>query len=167
MERKVPQRQISVYQKRVDVIHIRYLIIKLIIMKIRLLSDKAKMPTVAGNSIQFYCSDIKPEVGNDNRVMLTYTSDVSVEIPEGKIGLIYQPFGSEGKSLELASGIKVYNSGQSYNIEARFKTNTDAIPNIYEAGDNFISMILINEEKIEISVEENKTIEGEPTNEIL
>ena len=136
-------------------------------MKIKLLSDKAKMPTVAGSSIQFYCSDIKPEVGNDNRVMLTYSSDVSVEIPEGKIGLIYQPFGSEGKSLELASGIKVYNGGKSYTIEARFKTNTDAIPNIYEAGENFISMILINEEIIELNIEEDSTIEKEPVDEVL
>ena len=136
-------------------------------MKIKLLSDKAKMPTVTGSSIQFYCSDIQPEVGNDNRVMLTYSSDVSVEIPEGKIGLIYQPFGSEGRSLELASGIKVYNGGQSYTIEARFKTNTDAIPNIYEAGENFISMILINEEIIELNIEEDSTIGKEPVDEVL
>ena len=136
-------------------------------MKIKLLSDKAKMPTISGSSIQFYCSDIKPEVGNDNRVMLVYSSDVSVEIPEGKIGLIYQPFGSEGRSLELASGIKLYNGGASHTIEARFKTNTDAIPNIYEIGEHFVSMILINEEAIELVTEEDLTTEKEPADEVL
>ena len=61
----------------------------------------------------------------------------------------------------------MYNAGQSYTIEARFKTNTDAIPNIYEAGENFISMILINEEAIELNMEENSTIEKEPVDEVL
>lgn len=136
-------------------------------MKIKLLSDKAKMPTIAGSSIQFYCSDIKPEVGNDNRVMLTYSSDVSVEIPEGKIGIIYQPFGAEGRSLELASGIKVYQGGNTYTIEARFKTNTDGIPNIYEPGENFISMVLVSDEKVELVAEEKEAKEEEPVDELL
>jgi len=109
------------------------------------IDEKAIMPTILedGNSFELTCSSMATGHGRDGRLILEYKTGLEVRIPEGNIGLIVPADNAFGYSLAMTNSIGVITAGESKEIKAYFKTNTDSIPAVYEIGEVFARMIVL------------------------
>ncbi len=129
--------------------------IKTMIIKTKNTKETAKTPSIKNGLIEMYTSDIISEIGRDGRLILRYISDVDIEIPEGHIGIIIPAERAYTLSLEVAGGQSVV-SGNVENFSVRFKTNTDSIPSIFEQGEIFARILIVENKNIDIESVEYK-----------
>jgi hypothetical protein len=118
-------------------------------------------------SINIKCATMGTGVGKDGRIIIEYRSGLSIEIPEGYVGILTPLDNSFVSSLMMPTSITILTSGWN-EIIARFKVNTDSIPSVFEQGDEFIKLVLIesssftfNEMPSDIPVENNVMSQSE------
>jgi len=114
-------------------------------LKIKLLNEKAVLPKIAanGNSFELICVGIATGQGRDGRLILEYKTGLEIEIPQGFVGVIHPADNAYGFSLAMTNSIVVMHAGAPKEIVAHFKTNTDSIPAVYEAGEVFATMTIL------------------------
>ena len=80
-------------------------------------------------------------VNENNFGFIEYDTGLSVEIPEGHVGLVYPRSSISNTGLILANAVGVIDSNYRGPIKCRFK----AIPNsnIYDVGDRIAQLIII------------------------
>ena len=136
-------------------------------IKVNKLRESAIEPVVKNNVIELYSDKISTEVSKDGRICLVYETGVSVNIPEGAVGIILPVADARLYSLEFAGGLNVILPGSTEEITVAFKTNTDSIPAIHEPKQMFARMVIINANEITLVSSEMEK-EGEITaNEVL
>jgi dUTP pyrophosphatase len=100
-------------------------------------------------------------VNENNFGFIEYDTGLSVEIPEGHVGLVYPRSSISNTGLILANAVGVIDSNYRGSIKCRFK----AIPNsnIYDVGDRIAQLIIIPYPQITFEeVEElTETIRGD------
>lgn len=135
------------------------------ILEIKKIDEKAVIPTIHenGNSFDLACTGFATGVGRDGRLVLEYRTGLEISIPDGYIGMLFLEDGGFTNSLVLTNAVATFTSDYSKEIVARFKTNTDSVPAIYEAGEVFAKMIIVELPTVEIV--EIKSEEKEITNE--
>lgn len=127
-------------------------------IKIKTLESKGVVPSIEANGLNLTCMDILTEVGKDGRLVLIYRTGISVEIPDGYIGLITPVRTSPIYSMVDAAGPQIISSTYSGELVARYKVNTDSVPAIFEPGEIFARLIFIPVlENINTVVEESTT----------
>lgn len=112
-------------------------------IKIKTLESKGVVPSIEANGLNLTCMDILTEVGKDGRLVLIYRTGISVEIPDGYIGLITPVRTSPIYSMVDAAGPQIISSAYSGELVARYKVNTDSVPAIFEPGEVFARLIFI------------------------
>lgn len=75
--------------------------------------------------------------------MLTYHTDLAVEIPEGFVGLLFPRSSIYKKSMAQTNSVGVIDSGYRGEVMVVFKTTTDVIPSIYKEGDRFCQLVIV------------------------
>ena len=136
-------------------------------IKVNKLRESAIEPVVKNNVIELYSDKISTEVSKDGRICLVYETGVSINIPEGAIGIILPVTDARLYSLEFAGGLNVITPGSTEEITVAFKTNTDSIPAIHEPKQMFARMVIVNTNEITLVSSEMEK-EGETTtNEVL
>lgn len=135
-------------------------------LKVKKLDDKAILPkrmhsTDAGMDLT--AIKITTELSEDSRLVLVYHTGLSVEIPEGYMGLLFPRSSIYKKSLALTNCVGVVDSGYRGEVLCKFVTITNAVPAIYREGERFAQLIImpIPEVEIEEVTELNDSERGE------
>ena len=136
-------------------------------IKVNKLRESAIEPVVKNNIIELYSDKISTEVSKDGRICLVYETGISINIPEGSLGIILPVEEARLYSLEFAGGLNVITPGSTEEVTVAFKTNTDSIPAIHEPKQMFARVIIVNTNEITLVSSEMEK-EGETTtNEVL
>ena len=131
-------------------------------IKVNKLRESAIEPVVKNNIIELYSDKISTEVSKDGRICLVYETGISINIPEGSLGIILPVEGARLYSLEFAGGLNVIMPGSAEEVTVAFKTNTDSIPAIHEPKQMFARVIIVNTNEITLVSSEMEK-EGETT----
>lgn len=113
-------------------------------IKIKLLSDKAQLPTKAHATdagYDLYASSCHYEDG-----MLHYGTGVAVEIPQGYVGLVFPRSSIANTHLTLSNSVGVIDSGYRGEIKAKFRKGGTRG---YNVGDRIAQLIIIPYPEVE------------------
>lgn len=121
-------------------------------VKIKKLNEKAVIPTYAKpgdagldlTAIGVY----QPQRNNDGSAVITYSTGLAIEIPEGYVGLLFPRSSVSETSLTLANCVGVIDSGYRGEIAFRFKS-TATFPTLYQPGDRVGQLIILPYPQIE------------------
>jgi dUTP pyrophosphatase len=108
-------------------------------VKIKKLSPEAVIPTYAKDGdagMDLVITDIKGE----NKLFITYGFGISMEIPEGFMGLIFPRSSIRKTDLVLSNAVGVIDSGYRGEIQVTFKRTG---LNKYEIGDRGAQIIIM------------------------
>jgi dUTP pyrophosphatase len=108
--------------------------------------SEGKLPTRAKTGdagLDLYSTRVTQEVDNSGKVVLTYHTDIAVEIPEGYCGLLMMKSSVWRRSLTLVNGTGMIDAGYRGEIQGKFKVITDAIPTIYQVGEPFAQLVIV------------------------
>lgn len=108
--------------------------------------SEGKLPTraTAGDAgLDLYSTRITQERDNSNKPVFVYHTDLSVEIPEGYVGLLFHKSSVAKRSIMLCNCVGVIDSGYRGEIMAKMKVTTDAVPTIYAIGESFAQLVIV------------------------
>jgi len=138
-------------------------------LNLKKLDEKAVLPVINadGNSFNLICTAIATGAGKDGRLVLEYRTGIEIEVPEGYVAVLFIDDTAYARSLVLTNSVATFFPGKPVELTARFKTNTDSIPAIYEAGEVFAKVIIlelpkieINELEMDVKVKESEILDG-------
>lgn len=100
------------------------------------------------------------EFDRSGKLVLVYHTGLSVEIPEGYVGLLFCRSSIAERSLTMTNCVGVIDCGYTGEILVKFKISTDALPTIYKEGEKIAQLIVMPCPKMEpVVVEEIATSE--------
>ena len=129
-------------------------------VKIKKLKENAVVPMYAKQGdagLDLTVVEITNEMSEDGVPMLVYHSGLSIEIPEGYVGLLFPRSSISKTSLTLTNSVGVIDSGYRGEIMAKFKINTNTLAAVYPVGDRFAQLIIMPYPIIEFEVSEELT----------
>ena len=98
------------------------------------------------------------ETWNDTNTMVTYDTGLSIEIPEGYVGLLFPRSSIVKTELELANSVGVIDSGYRGPIMFKFRYNAEGM--VYDVGDRVGQIIIMPYPQVKFEeVEELSTSE--------
>lgn len=122
-------------------------------LNIKKLSDKAVLPVKAHASdagLDLTATSITTTVNECGQLLLTYHTDIAVEIPEGYVGLIFPRSSIYKKSLIQSNCVGVIDSGYRGELMVVFRNTTDVIPAVYKEGERFAQLVIVPNPQIEV-----------------
>jgi dUTP pyrophosphatase len=114
-------------------------------VKVKKLHPKAVVPTYAKNG-DAGMDLVITEIINQNKLDITYGFGISMEIPEGFMGLIFPRSSIRKYDLILSNAVGVVDSGYRGELQATFKKTGN---HVYEAGDRGAQIIILPYPQIE------------------
>lgn len=99
--------------------------------------------TAGSAGLDLYSTRITNNVDGSGRLVLTYHTDIAVEIPEGYFGLIVPKSSIWERSLVQTNGAGVLDHDYRGELQVKFKIITDAIPTIYQRGEAFAQLVVL------------------------
>lgn len=115
-------------------------------LKIKRLNENAIMPIRAHKGdagIDLTCTEITQEINECGQLILVYHTGLAVEIPEGYVGLLFQPSSVYKKSISMTNAVGVIYSGYRGEIMGKFRSTTDVVPAIYKPGERFAQLVIV------------------------
>lgn len=82
---------------------------------------------------------------------IEYETGLSMEIPEGCVGLIFPRSSNSKKDLLLCNSVGIIDSGYRGPINFRYKRTKEKNPKIYELGDRVGQIIILPYPKVVLS----------------
>lgn len=115
---------------------------KTVSVKFKKLDPKAVIPKYAKRGDAGL--DLTATNASDNEIYYEYNTGLSVQIPEGYVGLIFPRSSISNYHLSLSNAVGVIDSGYRGEIKFRFKkTNTGPAANYYKVGDRIGQLIIM------------------------
>lgn len=105
-----------------------------------ILPDKSSSCTTG---FDLYSTRITNELDNSGKLVLVYHTDLSVEMPEGYVGIITMKPNIAERSISMCDSVKLIDSNFKGELNASFKITTDCIPTVYQKGEAFAQMIIV------------------------
>lgn len=99
--------------------------------------------TIGDAGLDLYSSRITQEADNSGKLIITYHTDIAVEIPEGYVGLLMMKSGVVKRSVTLVNAVGVIDAGYRGELMGKFKITTDAVPTIYAQGEAFAQLVIV------------------------
>ena len=128
-------------------------------VKIKKLSSDAIIPTYAKAS-DAGLDLVATSIVSGTPTQITYGLGISLEIPDGFVGLVFPRSSIRNYDLALTNSVGVIDSGYRGEIQATFKKTKGLESKIYEVGERVVQIIIIPHPSIEfIEVEELTTTE--------
>ena len=126
------------------------------------LSEKAVQPVRTTNSGAGYnmtAIGITTEVNERGQLILTYHTDIAVEIPEGYEAYLRPVNSICAKTLRMLDAPSILSGNKDDEVVARFITTTDVIPAVYKEGEYIAQMVINKIEDFEfVEIIEEKDI---------
>lgn len=88
------------------------------------------------------------EEWNKNNTMVTYDTGLSVEIPEGYVGLLFPRSSVSKTTLNLANSVGVIDSGYRGSLMLKFRYLEEG--DVYEVGDRVAQLVIMKLPLVEI-----------------
>ena len=127
-------------------------------LKIKKLNEKAEVRR-NGNVIDLVTNGINMEINPDASASFIHYSGISIEIPEGYIGIVTPNADISNKSYVMSAPSYII-SGKVDEVTCKFKLITSSVPSFYNAGDVFARLIIIKDDQdLEYDVEEALKVE--------
>jgi dUTP pyrophosphatase len=117
-------------------------------VKIKKLSENAVIPTYAKNG-DAGMDIIATSIINEETFQITYGTGISMEIPNGFVGLIFPRSSVRKTDLSLSNCVGVVDSGYRGEIQATFRKHKGVASNKYEVGDRIAQIMIIPHPPIE------------------
>jgi dUTP pyrophosphatase len=128
-------------------------------VKIKTLSSDAIIPTYAKAS-DAGLDLVATSIVSGTPTQITYGLGISLEIPDGFVGLVFPRSSIRNYDLALTNSVGVIDSGYRGELQATFKKTKGLESKIYEVGERVVQIIIIPHPSIEfIEVEELTTTE--------
>ena len=116
-------------------------------VKIKKLHKDAVVPKYAKNGDAGLDLTAISEVWNEDNTMVTYDTGLSIEIPEGYVGLLFPRSSISKTSLILSNSVGVIDSGYRGSIMCKYRYSDEGF--IYDIGDRIGQLIIIPYPQIE------------------
>lgn len=84
----------------------------------------------------------QPQKNEDGTGIVSYSTGLAIEIPEGYVGLLFPRSSVADTSLTLANCVGVIDSGYRGEIIVRFRVNA-TFPQLYQPGDRVAQLIIM------------------------
>ena len=95
--------------------------------------------------------DLIATTKEENTMFIEYGTGLSMELPDGYVGLIFPRSSISKYHLSLANSVGVIDSGYRGEVKVRFKkTSTNAYETVYNVGDKICQLIIMPFPKVEI-----------------
>lgn len=89
------------------------------------------------------------EEWNKNNTMVTYDTGLSVEIPEGYVGLLFPRSSVSKTTLNLANSVGVIDSGYRGSLMLKFRYLEEG--DVYDVGDRVAQLVIMKLPFVEIT----------------
>lgn len=123
-------------------------------LKIKRMTEDAVLPIRAHKGdagIDLTCTRISQEINEAGQLLIIYHTGLSMEIPEGHVGLLFPRSSIAKKSLSLTNSVGVIDSGYRGEVIAKMRSTTDVVPAIYKPGERFAQLVIVPIPEIEIT----------------
>jgi dUTP pyrophosphatase len=119
-------------------------------LKIKKLHENAVIPSYA-HSTDAGLDLTAVEVNNSSmNNFIEYDTGLSIEIPEGHVGLLFARSSVSKTSLVLANSVGVIDSGYRGSVKVRFKHVENGFVKPYSVGERVAQLIILPYPKVEI-----------------
>lgn len=129
-------------------------------LKFKKLQEDAVLPSYANPNdagLDLTAISFTQEFDKSGKLVLVYHTGLSVEIPEGHVGLIFMRSSVSQKSMSMTNAVAVIDSGYRGELILKFKLTTDALPTIYQPGEKIAQLIIMPYPIIEPTLAEELT----------
>ena len=127
-------------------------------LKFKKLQEDAVLPSYANPNdagLDLTAVSFTQEFDKSGKLVLVYHTGLSVEIPEGHVGLIFMRSSVSQKSMSMCNAVGIVDCDYKGEILVKFKITTDALPTIYQPGEKIAQLVVMPYPKIEpVIVEE-------------
>ena len=117
------------------------------IVKIKKLNPNAVIPVYQKKGDGALDLTAISEKWNDNNTMVTYDTGITVEIPEGYVGLLFPRSSIAKTSLVLSNSVGVIDSGYRGSIMFKYRYPEEGM--VYEIGERIGQLLIIPYPQIE------------------
>lgn len=129
------------------------------VVKFKRLVDNAIMPirgTVGSAGVDLTAIQITTETNENGEVILVYHTGLSIEIPEGYVGLLFMRSSINRKSIVMCNAVNVIDSDYRGEIMGKFRTTINAVPSLYQVGERFAQLVIVP--MLDYTIEEAETL---------
>lgn len=131
-------------------------------IKIKLLSDKAKLPVKGTDYSAGYDLTVTSVFWDRSHDVISYGFGIALEIPKGWVGLVFPRSSVYKKNLDLTNCVGVIDSDYRGEISAKFRLLNPNIDNVYTIGERAAQIVFVQHGDIEFKVSEelSETLRG-------
>lgn len=127
-------------------------------LKFKKLQEDAVLPSYANPNdvgLDLTAVSFTQEFDKSGKLVLVYHTGLSVEIPEGYVGLLFMRSSVSQRSLIMTNAVGIIDPCYKDEILVKFKITTDALPSIYQPDERIAQLVVLPYPKMEpIMVEE-------------
>ena len=128
------------------------------VVKLKRIDDKAIFPirgTKGSAGMDLTAISITTEVNESGEVILVYHTGLSIEIPEGYMGLLFPRSSISKKPLSMCNAIGLIDSDFRGEITAKFRTTVPVIPSVYQPGERICQLVIVPTPEVEFEEVDN------------
>lgn len=131
-------------------------------VKIKLLSDKAKLPVKGTPDSAGYDLTAASVFWDRSNNIVSYGFGIALEIPKGYVGLIFPRSSVYKKNLDMSNCVGVIDSDYRGEISAKFRLLNPNLDNVYISGERIAQIVFIKHDDVDFKVSEelSETIRG-------
>lgn len=131
-------------------------------VKIKLLSDKAKLPVKGTPDSAGYDLTAASVFWDRSNNIVSYGFGIAFEIPKGYVGLIFPRSSVYKKNLDMSNCVGVIDSDYRGEISAKFRLLNPNLDNVYISGERIAQIVFIKHDDVDFKVSEelSETIRG-------
>lgn len=131
-------------------------------IKIKLLSDKAKLPVKGTDDSAGYDLTVASAFWDSKNNIISYGFGIALEIPKGWVGLIFPRSSIYKKNLDLTNCVGVIDSDYRGEINAKFRLLNSRLDNVYTIGERAAQIVFVQHGNVDFKVsnELSETLRG-------
>ena len=132
-------------------------------IKIKLLSDKAKLPVKGTTDSAGYDLTAASVFWDRSNNIISYGFGIALEIPKGYVGLIFPRSSVYKKNLDLSNCVGIIDSDYRGEISAKFRLLNPNLDNVYISGERIAQIVFIKHDDVDFKISEelSETIRGD------
>ena len=131
-------------------------------IKIKLLSDNAKLPIKGTNGSAGYDLTVNSLFWDRSNNVISYGFGIALEIPKGWVGLLFPRSSVYKKDIDLTNCVGVIDSDYRGEISAKFRLLKPDMNNIYTVGERAAQIVFVRHGNVDFKVvnELSETLRG-------
>lgn len=131
-------------------------------IKIKLLSDKVKLPVKGTDDSAGYDLTVASAFWDSKNNIISYGFGIALEIPKGWVGLLFSRSSIYKKNLDLTDCVGVIDSDYRGEISAKFRLLNSHLDNVYVVGERAAQIVFVQHGNVDFKVsnELSETLRG-------